>query len=95
MNYELFEDKPVQLAAVIGRVNSTIKHPALNGWRLLIVQPLDQKGGSDGEPQIAIDHLGSSVGGNVMITADGSAVRDVMGRADTPVRFVIIGLVDE
>lgn len=85
----------MQLASVIGRVNSTIKHPALNGWRLLVVQPLDQKGGADGDPQIAIDELGGSVGGKVMITADGSAVRDVMGRTDTPVRFVVIGLVDE
>ncbi|AMV22210.1 EutN/CcmL family microcompartment protein [Planctomyces sp. SH-PL14] len=85
----------MQLASVIGRVNSTIKHSALNGWRLLVVQPLDQKSGPDGDPQIAIDHLGSSVGTKVVITADGSAVRDVMGRPDTPVRFVIIGLVDE
>ena len=85
----------MQLASVIGRVNSTIKHPALNGWRLLVVQPLDQKGGADGDPQIAIDDLGGSVGGKVMITADGSAVRDAMGRSDTPVRFLVIGLVDE
>lgn len=85
----------MQLAAVIGRVNSTIKHPALNGWRLMVVQPLDQKEGPDGDPQIAIDNLGSSVGGKVIITADGSGVRDAMGRPDTPVRFVIIGMVDE
>jgi len=91
----LFKERAaVQLASVIGRVNATIKHPALSGWRMLVVQPLDQKGGADGDPQIAIDHLGSSVGGKVMITADGSAVRDAMGRPDTPVRFVIIGLVD-
>ncbi len=85
----------MQLASVIGRVNSTIKHPALNGWRLMVVQPLDQKEGPDGDPQIAIDNLGSCVGGKVIITADGSGVRDVMGRPDTPVRFVIIGMVDE
>lgn len=85
----------MQLASVIGRTNATIKHPALNGWRLLILQPLDLAGGADGEPVIAIDHLGASVGGNVMFTADGAAVKDMMGRADTPVRYAIIGLIDE
>ncbi|RLS44885.1 MAG: ethanolamine utilization protein EutN [Planctomycetota bacterium] len=85
----------MQLASVIGRTNATIKHPALNGWRLLIVQPLDLAGGADGEPVIAIDNLGASVGGNVMFTADGAAVKDIMGRPDTPVRFAIIGLVDD
>ena len=44
---------------------------------------------------IAIDNLGASVGGNVMFTADGAAVKDIMGRPDTPVRFAIIGLVDD
>lgn len=85
----------MQLASVIGRTNATIKHSALNGWRLLIVQPLDLAGGDDGDPQIAIDNLGSSMGGKVMITADGAAIREVMDRVDTPVRFLIIGMVDE
>ncbi|MFO1007624.1 MAG: EutN/CcmL family microcompartment protein [Planctomycetaceae bacterium] len=85
----------MQLATVIGRTNATIKHPALNGWRLLVVQPLDLAGGADGEPVIAIDNLGASVGCNVMFTADGAAVKDIMGRPDTPVRFAIIGLVDD
>ncbi len=84
----------MQLAAVIGRTNATIKHPALNGWRLLIVQPLDLTGGDDGDPQIAIDNLGSSMGDQVMITADGAAIREFMGRVDTPVRFAVIGIKD-
>jgi ethanolamine utilization protein EutN len=84
----------MQLATVIGRTNATIKHPALNGWKLLIVQPLDLAEGEDGEPQIAIDSLGSSIGDQVMITADGSAIRDFMGRVDTPVRFAVIGIKD-
>ncbi len=84
----------MQLASVIGRTNATIKHPALNGWKLMIVQPLDLAGGDDGDPQIAIDNLGSSMGDKVMITADGAAIRDFMGRVDTPVRFAVIGIAD-
>ena len=84
----------MQLASVIGRTNATIKHPALSGWRLMIVQPLTLNGGDDGEPQIAIDNLGCAVGDNVVVTADGSAIRELMGRIDTPVRFAVIGIKD-
>ena len=73
----------MQLATVIGRTNATIKHPALSGWRLLILQPLDLAEGADGEPVIAIDNLGASMGGKVMFTADGAAVKDLMGRTPT------------
>lgn len=85
----------MQLARVVGKAVATVKHPSMNGWRLLLVQPLDQQGGADGEPQIAICELGSSVGDAVMITADGATVRDVMGTAKTPVRFAVIGQIDE
>ncbi len=85
----------MQLARVIGRATATIKHPTLNGWRLLVVQPLLHSGGPDGEPQVAIDHLGSGVGSIVVAAADGSAAREVMGVKNTPVRWVVIGQCDQ
>lgn len=84
----------MQLVRVIGRAAATIKHPTLNGWRLLIVQPLLQDGGPDGEPQVAIDNLGSAVGSIVVAAADGSAAREIMGVKNTPARWVIIGQQD-
>ncbi|MBX3442517.1 MAG: EutN/CcmL family microcompartment protein [Planctomyces sp.] len=84
----------MQLARVVGRATATVKHPSINGWRLLIIQPLDQQDGPDGDPQIAICELGSTEGDRVMITADGSTVRDVIGTAQTPIRFVVIGQID-
>ncbi len=50
----------MQLAQVLGHATSTIKHPTLNGWRMLIVQPLDAREQPDGVPIIALD--GSAVG---------------------------------
>lgn len=85
----------MQLARVVGRATSTIKHPTLSGWRLLIVQPLAVDGSADGEPQIAIDPLGSRQGDSVLLTTDGSAVRDLVGSDTTPIRWAIIGLPDQ
>jgi ethanolamine utilization protein EutN len=84
----------MQLAKVVGRATATVKHPSMNGWRLIIVQPLDLQDSPDGDPQIAICTMGSTEGDRVMITADGNAVKDLMGTAATPVRFAVIGQID-
>ena len=84
----------MQLARVIGHATATVKHPSLEGWRLLIVQALGADKGDDGDPQIAVDKLGSAVGDEVMIAADGSAAREIMGAVATPVRYVVLGQID-
>lgn len=84
----------MQLAKVIGKATATVKHSTLNGWKLLVIQVLDLKEAPDGEPQIAIDHLGSRVGDKVMIAADGSAVREITGMNDTPARYIVLGQID-
>lgn len=85
----------MQLARVIGRATSTVKHPALNAWRLLLVQPLDITSASDGEPLLAIDNLGAGRGDVVMMTSDGASVREMMGSDNTPARWAILGIADE
>ena len=84
----------MQLAQVLGHATATTKHPSLNGWRLLVVQPLNNQGGPDGEPQLALDHLGGGKGDQVILTSDGSAVRDIVGSNTTPARWIVIGLAD-
>jgi ethanolamine utilization protein EutN len=84
----------MQLAKVIGKATATVKHSTLSGWKLLVVQVLDQREQADGEPQIAIDNLGSSVGDKVMIAADGSAVREITGMNNTPARYIVLGQID-
>jgi ethanolamine utilization protein EutN len=85
----------MNLARVIGTATASVKHASLNRWRMLIVQPLDIAGGDDGEPLIAIDNLGGRRGDVVMITSDGQEVRTMVGSDDTPVRWAVMGLVDE
>lgn len=84
----------MQLAHVIGYATATTKHASLNGWRLLVVQPLGNTGGPDGEPQLALDHLGGGKGDTVILTSDGSTVREVVGSNTTPARWIVIGLAD-
>lgn len=85
----------MQSAKVIGRTTATIKHSTLEGWRLLVIQPLTLDGGPDGEPQIAIDFLGSGIGDVVIAAADGSATKEIMGVKNTPARWIITGIQDD
>lgn len=85
----------MNLARVIGSTTATIKHPSLQGWRMLVVRILDARGNGEGEPLIAIDDLGSRRGDRVMLTSDGNAVAEMLGRKDSPVRWAVLGIVDE
>jgi ethanolamine utilization protein EutN len=84
----------MQLAEVIGHATSTVKHPTLRGWRMVIVQPLDARLGPDGVPILAIDSLGGSRGDRVIISSDGKAARELVGAENSPVRWMVIGLAD-
>lgn len=84
----------MNLATVLGHATATLKHPSMNGWRILVVQPLDIAGGPDGEPLLALDNLGGGKGDTVILTSDGGAVSDLLGRKDSPVRWAVIGIAD-
>ena len=84
----------MQLGKVVGRATATVKHETLAGWRMLLVQPLDARGKPDGDPQLAIDNLGCRRTDTVMLTTDGAAVRDIVGKQNTPIRWAVIGIAD-
>ncbi len=84
----------MQIGRVVGHAVSTVKHRSLTGWRLLLVQPLAVDGGPDGEPVLAVDHLGAAGASRVILTTDGAGVRELMGAKDSPVRWMVIGVCD-
>jgi ethanolamine utilization protein EutN len=84
----------MQIAEVVGHAVATMKHPSLQGWRLLIVQALGTQGQPDGEPILAIDRLGAGVGSRVIVTSEGGAIRQLMGAKDSPVRWMVLGMCD-
>jgi ethanolamine utilization protein EutN len=83
------------LARVEGNVVATRKHPSLTGWRLLICQPTNQAGEDEGVPQIAIDAYGAAMHQRVIISSDGMAARKTVKDDKSPVRWLVIGVVDE
>ena len=85
----------MQLARVIGTATATAKHASMVGAKLLVVQPLDATGESDGTPILAIDELGSGLGDRVLLTSDGRGVREMVGASNSPVRWAVMGVVDE
>ncbi len=83
------------LARVEGTVTATRKHPSLEGWRLIICQPINSGGTPEGVPQVAIDAHGAALHQRVIISSDGLAARKAVGDDRSPARWMIIGIVDE
>ncbi len=83
------------LARVEGSLIATRKHPSYEGWRLIICQPIGSSGDPEGVPQVAIDPYGAGMHQRVIISSDGLAARKAVGDEKSPVRWMIIGIVDE
>ena len=82
------------LARVEGSVVATRKHPSLQGWRLLICQPIGARGDAEGTPHVAIDPHGAGLHERVIISSDGAATRLAVGDPKSPARWLVIGIVD-
>jgi ethanolamine utilization protein EutN len=85
----------MQIATVVGQAISTVKHPTLSGFRLLVVQAMTMDGQPDGEPVIAVDSLGAAQGSRVIVTTDAVLVRELTGARNSPIRWSVMGLADE
>ena len=85
----------MQLGTVIGHATATVKHPSLEGWRMLIVQPLSVDRQPEADPIIAVDRLGAGTNSLVILNSDGKGARELIGSEKSPVRWFIIGIVDE
>jgi len=83
------------LGLVEGNITTTIRHKSMAGWKVLIVQPLDAGGRPAGDPVLAIDMLGAGHGTKVVISNDGKGTRKMIGDNTSPVRWSVIGLVDD
>jgi ethanolamine utilization protein EutN len=83
----------LQAAQVIGTATATIKHATLAGERMLVVQLLDARGAAEGEPILVFDRLGAARGDRVIVTNDGRAMQELLGK-NTPARWSVLGLPD-
>lgn len=82
------------VARVIGEVVSTIKHPALSGRKLLIVEKLTEEGRPTGDSQLAVDSVDAGEGDTVLVLDEGTSAALVTNLDNPPIRTVIVGVID-
>ena len=86
------------LCKVLGPVVSTEKHPAFRGLKLLVVQPVDEKGASAGKSVLAVNRVvQAGQGDTVLVLREGTGIRQLFGMPATaklPIRSCIVGIVD-
>ena len=85
----------MQLARIEGNLVATRKHPSFEAWRLVICQPISGRGKPEGAPVVAIDAHGAGMHQQVVLSSDGKAARKAVGVDKSPVRWLVIGIVDE
>ena len=81
------------LAKIVGTVVATRKDPRLVSSKLMVVQPVDPRGKSEGHSLVAVDTVDAGVGETVLVVS-GSSARMASGLKDCPVDAAIVGIVD-
>jgi len=82
------------IAKVVGTVVSTVKHPAYNGWKLLVVQPLNLSESPEEDAFVAIDAAHSGIGDTVLVMREGNGARQIVQDPEAPIISVVVGVVD-
>lgn len=84
----------MRVCEVIGNVVASAHHPAYDGGKLLVVQPLDAAGNKVGSSLLALDRVQAGVGDRVIIMGEGNGVRQLLGKDAGPIQVLIVGIVD-
>jgi len=82
------------LGKVVGTLVATRKEPAMEGFKFLVVQTVDEKAKPTGGQVIAVDAVGAGVG-EMVLYASGSSARQTAATRDKPCDAVIMAIVDQ
>ena len=85
----------MRLARVLGTVVSTQKHPAYEGLRVMLCQPVGFDGSVYGKQVVAVDRAQAGPGELVLLLTEGNGVRQILQKTDIPIRTLIVGVVDD
>jgi ethanolamine utilization protein EutN len=86
----------VKVARVVGQIVSSAKDPALNGFKLLLLEDIDANdpaGEPTAAPYVAIDLTGAGTG-EVVVVAAGSAARQHARSRDVPIDRAVVCITD-
>jgi microcompartment protein CcmK/EutM len=82
------------IARVVGTVVSTIKHPAYQGYKLQVVQPLHLADQTPDAAFLALDNVDAGVGDTVLFMREGNSARQITQIKDAPIISMIVGVLD-
>ncbi len=85
----------MQFGKVIGTVVATQKHEALQGVKLLIVQPLLPSGEAKGRPMVVVDGTRQAGPGEIVFMIGGREGALVLDKWFTPVDQGIVGIIED
>jgi microcompartment protein CcmK/EutM len=84
----------VQIARVIGDVVASVKDPALDGQKLLVLQPVLPDRRASGRVLVAVDATGAGVGEHVFFVRGREASFPFLP-AEVPADACVVGIVDQ
>jgi ethanolamine utilization protein EutN len=80
---------------VVGNATATVKHPSMEGSKLLLVMALESDGRTpEGDPILVVERLGAGHDEEVIVTSDGMATRELLKSSTSPVRWSVLGIPD-
>ncbi len=80
---------------VVGSATATVKHPSMEGSKLLLVMALEADGRTpEGDPILVVERLGAGHDDEVIVTSDGMATRELLKSNTSPVRWSVLGIPD-
>jgi ethanolamine utilization protein EutN len=88
------ERNALHLGRVIGTVVATAKVTSLKGQRLLVVEPLDEKGLVTAAPLVAVDTV-SAAPGQVIFFVKGREAANALPDNFNPCDAAIVGIPDD
>ena len=84
----------MKLARVLGSITSTLKHPAYDGMKLLLVQPLKLDGEPAGRPTVAVDYVNAGKGDVILLGAAPGLAKAVFHIDLAPIQHLCMGVVE-
>ncbi len=85
----------MKIGRVAASVVSTIKSPAFENRRVLLVDLLNPDFSETGKYIICVDTVDAGIGDPVLVLDEGNSARQILELKSAPIRSVIVGIIDD